>query len=72
VYVLRMTPRARSLPAAACERVKLDPADEPHLLRAVEHAARGETMKLTPEETAHYCATGELPERVRRWTASQG
>jgi hypothetical protein len=40
--------------------------------RAGEHAARGETMKLTPEETARYCATGELPERVRRWTASQG
>jgi hypothetical protein len=52
--------------------VKLEPADEQHLLRAVEHAARGETMKLTPEETARYCATGELPERVRRWTASQG
>ena len=47
------------------------PEDKRRLLDAVEHAARGETLALTPEETARYCETGELPERVARWTASR-
>jgi len=51
--------------------VKLAPEEERRLLDAVEHAAGGETIALTPEETARYCETGELPERVERWTASR-
>jgi hypothetical protein len=70
-YVLLMTPRARPVAVAASTRVKLAAEDERRLLVAVEHAARGETLKLTPEETARYYATGELPERVERWAASR-
>jgi hypothetical protein len=64
-----MTPRTRPTAAAACGRVKLSPEDERRLLDAVEHAAGGETLALTLEETARYCETGELPERVERWAA---
>jgi hypothetical protein len=58
-------------PVAASTRVKLVAEDERRLLVAVEHAARGETLKLTPEETERYYTTGELPERVERWAASR-
>jgi hypothetical protein len=53
-------------------RVKLAPDDERRLLEAVQHAADGESIALTPEETRAYCETGELPERVKRWAASRG
>jgi hypothetical protein len=66
-----MAPRTRPTVAAASAQVKLAPEDERRLLAAVEHAARGETLALTAEETARYCETGELPERVARWTASR-
>jgi hypothetical protein len=69
-FAQSMAPRTRPAVAAASARVKLAPKDERHLLAAVEHAARGETLALTPEETVRYCETGELPERVARWTAS--
>jgi len=66
-----MAPRTRPTVAAANGQVKLAPEDERRLLAAVEHAARGETLALTAEETARYCETGELPERVACWTASR-
>jgi hypothetical protein len=66
-----MAPRTRPTVAAASAQVKLAPEDETRLLAAVEHAALGETLALTAEETARYCGTGELPERVTRWTASR-
>jgi hypothetical protein len=66
-----MAPRTRFTVAAKSARVKLTPEDERRLLDTVEHAARAETLALTPEETARYCETGKLPERVARWTASR-
>ena len=65
-----MAPRTRPATVART-RVKVTPEDERRLLDAVEHAVRGETRALTPEETARYCETGELPERVERWAASR-
>lgn len=67
-----MAPRARLAGAATSSaRVNVAPGDARRLLDAAEHAARGETLTLTPEETARYCETGELPERVTRWAASR-
>jgi hypothetical protein len=66
-----MATRTRPTVASANAQVMLAPEDERRLLAAVEHAARGETLALTAEETARYCETGELPERMARWTASR-
>jgi hypothetical protein len=36
----------------------------------MEEALRGEVADMSREETERYLETGELPERVQRWLAS--
>ena len=59
-----MAPRARP------RLVKLSPVVEAHVREGAEQAARGEFAEMMPEESDHYLATGELPERVEHWLAS--
>jgi hypothetical protein len=67
-----MAPVARrKAPSSGAPVYASEPADDRRIREGIEASERGEGIELTERELADYGKTGTLPERVRRWFASQ-